>query len=125
MSARSTVSALGSALGHSRQANQLKEQLQGLLPDSAGPAAAAVTREAGDGMQKLLDYVRLAAEYQEPIIALIRRLIGRAPEAAVPAALPPRRRFGWRSVVAVGVVAGIGVLAYEMSKARRSPARDA
>lgn len=125
MSARSTVSSLGSSLGHSRQANQLREQLQGLLPDSAKPVAETVTREAGDGMQKLLDYVRLAAEYQEPIIALIRRLIGRAPEVPVPAALQPQRRFGWRSIVAVGVIAGIGVLAYEVSKANRRPARAA
>lgn len=125
MSARSTVSSLGSALGHGRQASQLREQLQGLLPDSAKPVAETVTREAGDGMQKLLDYVRLAAEYQEPIIALIRRLIGRAPEVTTPAVLQPQRRFGWRLVVAVGVIAGIGVLAYEMSKASRRPARDA
>lgn len=125
MSVRNTVSSLGSALAHSRQANQLREQLDGLLPSGTGPAVEAVKHEAGDGMQKLLDYVRLAAEYQEPIIALIRRLIGRAPEAAVPVAVPPPRRFGWRSVVAVGVIAGIGVLAYEMSRSRPRRARDA
>lgn len=129
MSARSTVSSfgssLGTALGHSRQANQLREQLQGLLPNSAEPAVAAVTQGANDGLQKLLGYVRLAAEYQEPIIALMRRLIGRAPEVAMPIALQPKRRFGWRTVVTVGVVAGIGVLAYEMSRTSRRPARNA
>jgi len=125
MSVRSTISSFGNALGHSRQATQLREQLRGLLPDSAAPTVAAVTRETGDGMQKLLDYVRLAVEYQEPVIAVIRRLMGRAPEVRVPAALQPRRGINWRPVIAVGVVAGIGVLAYQMSKASRSGTRDA
>lgn len=125
MSARSTVSSLGSALGHSRQANQLREQLQGLLPDSAEPAVAAVKQGASDGLQRLLDYVRLAAEYQEPIIALGRRLIGRAPEVKVPAMVQPQRGINWRPIIAVGVIAGIGLLAYEMSKTSRRPARDA
>ena len=125
MSARSTISSFSSALGHSRQANQLREQLQGLLPDSAAPAVAAVKRETGDGMQKLLDYVRLAAEYQEPVIAVIRRVIGRAPEVRLPAAVQRRRGINWRPVIVVGIIAGIGVLAYEMSKTSRRPARDA
>ena len=125
MSARSTISSFGSALGHSRQANQLREQLQGLLPDSAAPAVAAVKREAGDGARKLLDYVQLAAEYQQPIIALAQRLLRRAPEARVPAPPPPQRGINWRPVIAVGVIAGIGIIAYEMSKANRSAARDA
>lgn len=125
MSARSTVSSFGSALGHSRQANQLREQLQGLLPDSAEPAVAAVTQGASDGLQRLLDYVRLAAEYQEPIVALTRRLIGRAPEVRVPAMVQPQRGINWRPVIAVGIIAGIGVVAYEMSKSSRRPARNA
>ena len=125
MSARNTVRSFGNSLGHSKQANELREQLQGLLPDSAAPAVAAVKREAGDGMRKLLDYVQLAAEYQQPITALVQRLLRRAPEARVPAAVQPQRGINWRPVVAVGIIAGIGLIAYEMSKTSRSAARDA
>ena len=121
MSARSTVS----SIGHSRQANQLREQLQGLLPDSSEPAVAAVKQGASDGLQKLLDYVRLAAEYQEPITALVQRLMRRAPKARVPAVLQPQRGINWRPVITVGIIAGIGIVAYEMSKASRRPARNA
>ncbi len=125
MSARSTVSSFGSSFGHSRQADQLREQLQGLLPDSAEPAVTAVKQGASDGLQKLLDYVRLAAEYQEPIIALVRRLIGRTPEVRVPAVAQPQRGINWRPVIAVGIIAGIGIVAYEISKTSRRPARNA
>ena len=126
MSARSTIS----ALAHSRQANQLKEQLQGLLPDSAKPAAEAATQEAGAGLRTLLDYATLAAEYSQPIASLVQRLIGLVPAEAVPAPPPPplsRRHSAWRSVAVAGLVLGVAALAYGygVSKAARSAARNA
>ncbi len=130
MSARSTIS----ALAHSRQANQLREQLQGLLPDSAKPAAEAVQQEAGAGLRTLLDYATLAAEYGQPIVNLVRRLAGRASAEAIPATraaqaalTTPRRRSAWRSVAVAGLVLGIAALAYGYgsSKAARGTARNA
>ncbi len=123
MSARSTIS----ALAHSRQANQLKEQLQGLLPDSAKPAAEAAAQEAGAGLRTLIDYATLAAEYGQPVISLVQRLAGRAPAEAVQAALPPRRRSLWRPVLAVGLVVGVAAFAYGYGASRtaRSAARNA
>ncbi len=102
---------------HNQQASQLRDQLRGLLPESLQPAAESVANEAGDGMQKLLSYAQLAAEYQEPIIALLRRLLGRAPAeaaaiSAARAASAPERRFGVRPVVAVGIVVGLGLAGY-------------
>ncbi len=102
---------------HNQQASQLREQLRGLLPESLQPAAESVANEAGDGMQKLLSYAQLAAEYQEPIIALLRRLLGRAPAeaaamSAARAASAPKRRFGLRPLVAVGIVVGVGLAGY-------------
>lgn len=120
MSARSILR----ALGHSRQANDLRDQLRGLLPDSVKPAAEAAAQEAGDGMRKLLDYIALAAEYREPIVALFRRLAGRAPAVAAPVA-KPSRRFPWRPVAAVALIVGVGALAYGMSRPSRGPARNA
>lgn len=112
MSARRSDSA-----SHNQQASQLRDQLQGLLPESLQPAAETVANQAGDGMQKLLSYAQLAAEYQEPIIALLRRLLGRAPAeaAAMPAAraaFAPKRRFGVRPLVAVGIAVGLGLAGY-------------
>ncbi len=123
MSARSTIS----ALAHSRQASQLREQLQGLLPDSAKPAVEAATQEAGAGLRTLLDYATLAAEYGQPLVSLVQRLAGRAPAEAVAAALPPRRRSAWRPVAGVALVLGIAALAYGygVSRAARSSARNA
>ena len=123
MSARSTIS----ALAHSRQASQLREQLQGLLPDSAKPAVEAATQEAGAGLRTLLDYATLAAEYGQPLVSLGQRLAGRAPAEAVVAALPPRRRSAWRPVAGVALVLGIAALAYGygVSRAARSSARNA
>ena len=102
---------------HNQQASQLRDQLKGLLPESLQPAAASVANEAGDGMQKLLSYAQLAAEYQEPIIALLRRLLGRAPAeaAALPAAraaFAPKRRVGVRPLVVVGIAVGLGLAGY-------------
>jgi len=128
MSARSTIS----ALAHSRQANQLREQLQGLLPDGAKPAAEAVQQEAGAGLRMLLDYATLAAEYGQPIVSLVQRLAGRASAEAVPAAraaqaalTTPRRRSAWRTAATVGLVLGIAALAYGYgsSKAAQRTAR--
>ena len=125
MSARSTIS----ALAHSRQASQLKEQLQGLLPDSAKPVAEAATEGAGAGLRTLIDYATLAAEYGQPIASLVQRLIGRAPAALAPASPPllPRRGGLWRPVVAIGLVVGIAAFAYGygVSRAARSAARNA
>lgn len=105
------------ATSHNRQAGQLRDQLQGLLPDSLKPAAETVANEAGDGMQKLLGYVQLAAEYREPIIALLQRFMGRASAEAAPvvaarAAPVARRRFGVRPLAAVGIAVGLGLAAY-------------
>ncbi len=129
MSARSTIN----ALTHSRQANQLREQLQGLLPDGAKPAVEAATQEAGAGLRTLLDYATLAAEYGQPIVGLVQRLAGRAPVKAVSAAFPPRRRSVWRPVAVAGLLLGVAALAYRYgaskgngaSKAARGPVRDA
>ena len=123
MSARSTIS----ALTHSRQANQLKEQLQGLLPDSAKPVAEAAAEGAGAGLRTLIDYAALAAEYAQPVASLVQRLTGRAPAEAVPAPPPPRRRSLWRPVAVVGLVVGVAAFAYGygVSRAARSAARDA
>ncbi len=117
MSARDTIS----ALAHGRQANQLREQLQGLLPDSAKPAVEAATQEAGAGLRTLIDYATLAAEYGQPIIGLVQRLIGRAPAEAVQAPPPPPRRRGiWRPVLAVGLVVGVAAFAYGYGASRGS-----
>lgn len=105
---------------HNQQASQLRDQLKGLLPESLQPAAASaaasVANEAGDGMQKLLSYARLAAEYQEPIVALLQRLLRRAPAeaAAIPAAraVASKRRFGVHPLVAVGIAVGLGLASY-------------
>lgn len=126
MSARSTIS----ALAHSRQADQLREQLQGLLPDRAKPAAEAAAHEAGAGLRTLLDYAPLALEYAQPIAGLVQRLIGRAPAEAAPTPPPPpppRRRSAWRSAAVAGLVLGIAALAYGygVSKAARGAARNA
>jgi hypothetical protein len=117
MSARSTIS----ALAHGRQASQLRDQLQGLLPDSAKPAVEAATQEAGAGLRTLIDYATLAVEYGQPIVGLVQRLTGRA-RAEAPAVLPPRRRSAWRPVVVAGLVLGIAALAYGygVSKAART-----
>ncbi len=100
------------SLSHNRQASQLRDQLQGLLPDSVQPAAGAVANEAGDGMRKLLDYVQLAAEYQGPIVALLQRLLRRAPAAMEEAVPQAKQRFGVRPLVAVGIAVGLGLAAY-------------
>lgn len=125
MSARSTIS----ALAHSKQANQLKEQLQGLLPDSAKPAAEVAVEGAGAGLRTLIDYAALAAEYAQPFASLVQRLTGRAPAEAVPAppSPPSRRRSLWRPVAVIGLVVGIAAFAYGygVSRAARSAARDA
>jgi hypothetical protein len=112
MSARRSES-----FSHNQQASQLRDQLQGLLPESLKPAAASVANEAGDGMQKLLSYAQLAAEYQEPIVALLQRLFRRAPAAAaaIPAAraaLAPKRRFGVHPLTAIGIAVGLGLAGY-------------
>jgi len=120
MSVRSTIR----ALGHNAQADNLREQLRGLLPDSVKPGAEAAAQEAGDGMRKLLDYATLVAQYREPIAALLRRLAGRAPAAAAPVA-KPSRRFPWRPVAAVALIVGVGALVYGMSRPSRGPARHA
>ena len=99
-------------LSHSRQASQLREQMRGLLPDSVQPAAAAVASEAGAGTEKLLDYVRLAAEYWEPAVALLQRFRRRAPEMMAEAGPAAQRRFGARPFVAVGITVGVGLAAY-------------
>lgn len=123
MSARSTIA----ALAHGRQASQLREQLQGLLPDSAKPVVEAATQEAGAGLRTLIDYATLAAEYGQPFVALVQRLAGRAPAEAVQAVLPPRRRSVWRPVAAVGLIVGIAAFAYGYGASRtaRSTARNA
>lgn len=126
MSARSTIN----ALAHGRQANQLREQLQGLLPDGAKPAVEAAKQEAGAGLRTLLDYATLAAEYGQPLVGLVQRLARRAPVApvaAASAALLPRRRSAWRPVVVAGLVLGVAALAYGYgaSKAARGSARNA
>lgn len=121
MSIRQT---LGS-LGHGRQASQLRDQLQGLLPDSLKPAATAVANQAEDGRGKLLDYVQLASEYWEPITALLQRFLRRAPEVVEEAAPAARRRFGMRPFVAVGVAIGLGLAAYGVARAVQDFKRDA
>lgn len=123
MSARSTID----ALAHGRQATELREQLQGLLPDSAGPAVEAAAQGAGAGLRTLLDYATLAAEYGQPLVGLIQRLAGRAPAQAVSAVLPPRRRSAWRPVAVAGLVLGVAALAYGYgaSRAARDAARNA
>jgi len=102
--------------GHNRQAGQLRDQLKGLLPDSVQPAAATVAKEADDGMQKLLDYARLAVEYWGPITGLIQRFARRAPDvAAENAAMAERavkRRLGVSPLAAVGIAVGLGLAAY-------------
>ena len=120
MSIRQTLD----SLSHNQQASQLRDQLQGLLPDSVKPAAAAVaskaTNEAGDGMQKLLSYAQLAAEYREPIVALLQRLLRRAPAVAAPImaaeAAPARRRFGVHPLAAVGIAIGLGLAVYGVAR---------
>ncbi len=126
MSARETLD----ALSHSRKANQLRDQLQGLLPASLQPdnvkaGAAAVANEAGDGMGKLLDYVRLAADYWEPAAALLQRLLRRAPEVVEELAPPAKRRFGVRPFVAVGIAVGLGLAAYGVTRLVQDLKRDA
>ncbi len=113
------------SLSHNRQAGQLRDQLKGLLPDSLQPAAATVANEAGDGMRKLLDYAQLAAEYQGPIVALLQRLLRRAPAAMEEVVPQAKRRFGVRPVVAVGVAVGLGLAAYGAMRIAQDLNRDA
>ena len=114
MSARSTIN----ALAHSRQANQLREQLQGLLPDSVKPTVEAATQEAGAGLRTLIDYATLAAEYGQPLVSLVQRLAGRAGAEVASAVPPPRRRSAWRPVVVAGLVLGVAALAYGYGASR-------
>ncbi len=141
MSARRTAH----ALGHSKQASQLKEQLQGLVPDSlgsavtaaesaattAGEAVTTAAHDAGDGLRKLLDYVQLASEYRQPIAELIQRLMRRTSavaddvQTAVASKTRGRKwRLGWRLPLVVGAVAALGLIAYGMSGAVRNPTKD-
>ena len=99
-------------LSHDQRASQLRDQMQKLLPDSVQPAAAAVASEAGAGMEKLLDYVRLAADYWEPAAALLQRFRRRAPEVMAEAGPAAQRSFGARPFVAVGITVGVGLAAY-------------
>ncbi len=115
---------------HNQQASQLRDQLQGLLPDSLKPdkirdGAAMVANEAGDGMSKLLEYVQLASQYWEPITALLQRLRRRAPEVAAEIAAPAKRRFGVHPLIAVGVAVGLGLAAYGVARAVQDFQRDA
>ncbi len=118
------------ALSHDRQASQLRDQLQGLLPDRVKHAAdtgpkETGPKETGDGMRTLLDYAQLAAEYQAPIVALLQRLLRRAPAAVAEAAPAARRRFGVRPLVAVGVALGLGLAVYGVARAVQDLNRDA
>ena len=114
---------------HNQQASQLRDQLKGLLPESLQPAAASVASEAGDGMERLLSYARLAAEYQEPIVALLQRLLRRAPAeaAAIPAAraVASKRRFGVHPLVAVGIAVGLGLASYGVIRVVQDANRNA
>jgi len=124
---------------------QLKEQLQGLVPDSlgsavtaaesaattAGEAVTTAAHDAGDGLRKLLDYVQLASEYRQPIAELIQRLMRRTSavaddvQTAVAGKTRGRKwRLGWRLPLVVGVVAALGLVAYGMSGAVRNPTKD-
>ena len=113
------------SLGHGRQASQLRDQLQGLLPDSLKPAVTAVANQAEDGRGKLLDYVQLASEYWEPVTALLQRFSHRAPEVLEEAAPAVRRRFGVHPHAAVGIVIGLGLAAYGVARAVQDFNRDA
>ena len=110
---------------HGRQASQLRDQLAGLMPESLKPAAAAVADEAGDGMEKLLGYVRLASEYWEPALALLQRFRRRAPEMMAEAAPAARQRFGARPLVAFGITVGVGLAAYGAFKVYQDFKRNA
>jgi len=115
--------------GHSRQAGQLRDQLQGLLPAGAGPASAEAahdaTQAASDGANKLLDYVRLAAEYWGPIMALAERFARRAPKTVAEAVPVGKRRFGVSPFVAAGITVGLGLAAYGVMRAVQDLNRNA
>ena len=121
MSIRQTLD----SVGHGRQASQLRDQLQGLLPDSLKPTAETVANQAEDGRGKLLDYVQLASEYWEPITALLQRVLRRAPEVVEEAAPAVRRRFGVHPLAAVGIAIGLGLVAYGVARAVQDFNRDA
>ncbi len=127
MSARETLDAISPG----QKASQLRDQLQGLLPESLQPgnvkaSATAMANEAGDGMGKLLDYVRLAADYWEPAAALLQRVRGRASEVVEEEYAPPaKRRFGVHPLVAVGIAVGLGLAAYGVTRLAQDLKRNA
>lgn len=116
-----------------RAASDLRSQFEGLLPDRAAPVVEKVAGDANDMMLKVLDYVRLAAEYREPIAALVRQFTGKAERAATVAmheaeALPDRsssalmatgRWLGRHPAVAIGAAAVIGLAVFAATRSVR------
>ena len=119
------ASSTASGVTYDRQAGQLREQLQSLLPDQVGAVASATADNANASMRQLLDYAILAFEFRKPISNLVRRVSGRAPH--VPAdpvrndPKPSRRGLGGRlrrhPWLAVGLTMGAGLIAYRVLQA--------
>lgn len=121
------------AQDYRRAASDLRTQFEGLLPDKAAPVVEKVADNANETLLKLLDYVRLAAEYREPIAALIRQFTGKAERAATVArneaeALPERsssaimatgRWLGRHPAVAIGAATVIGLAVFAATRAVR------
>jgi len=114
MAARDSIS----ASAHGQTASQLREQLQGLVPDQAGTAIASTTEEASARFRHLLDYASLALELREPLVELIRRVIGRPAPNTTPAPDIRNeqrgifRRAARHPVLVVAVAVGLGALGY-------------
>lgn len=121
------------AQDYRRAASDLRTQFEGLLPDKAAPVVEKVAGDANDMMLKLLDYVRLAADYREPIAALVRQFTGKAERAATVAmheteALPERSSSAMMATgrwvvrhpaVAIGAATVIGLAVFAATRTVR------
>lgn len=116
-----------SASAHGQMASQLREQLQGLVPDQVGTAITSTAEEANAKFRHLLDYASLALELREPLVELIRRIIGRPAPDTTPA--PDLRddqrgifrRAARHPVLVVGVAVSLGAIGYAyLQGSRRS-----
>ncbi len=116
-----------SASAHDQMASQLREQLQGLVPDQVGTAITSTAEEASARFRHLLDYASLAIELREPLVELIRRITGRpAPDTT---RLPDIRndqrgivrRAARHPILVISVAVVLGVIGYAyLQGSRRS-----
>ncbi len=103
---------------HEGQLSQIRDQLQGLLPERARPALAGAADAVADPIQKLLGYAKLAAD----IFPQLRQLV-RGNQAPPPAIRPRpgllRRHPVITTTVSIGLALGAGFVAYKLIGGQR------